>query len=411
MASFLELTIDRAVAGGRMLARHEGQVVLVRGAIPGERVRVRIERRQKQVLFAEAVDVLTPSPDRRVAPCDLACGGSSYAHIRYDRQRALKAEIIGDAFRRIAKLPLEPPEVLASPENGYRMRARLHSSAGKIGFYREGTHTICDAVATGQLRPETVAAVEAFSAANMDLVSRAAGVTVSENVLATQRVFHVELADADGFIAAPSTSIIEDSAETIWPGGGPVPSETRWRRRASSFFQGNRYLIGALIEDVLACAEGAENVADLYAGGGLFSIALASLGARVTAVESDASSGADLLDNCEPYGDLILPLPIPVEVAVSRRMSVRPDLVILDPPRVGASDEAIQGLVTWRAPRIIYVSCDPPTLARDAAKIIAAGYTLESMAAFDLFPNTPHVEVVATFSAVARPRPGRQTTT
>jgi 23S rRNA (uracil1939-C5)-methyltransferase len=327
----------------------------------------------------------------------LACGGSSYAHIRYDRQRALKAEIIGDAFRRIAKLPLDPPEVLASPESGYRMRARLHASGGKIGFFREGTHTICDAGATGQLRPDTIAAVEAFCADHADQIAGADGVSVSENVPATQRVFHIESADPDDFITGAAASMIEDSTETIWPGGGPVPAGTRWRRRASSFFQGNRFLLGPLIEDVLACADGVEHVADLYAGGGLFTIALASLGARVTAVESDPSSGADLLDNAEPYGNLVTPMPIPVEAAVRRPLSTRPDLVILDPPRVGASPEAIAGLTGWHAPRIIYVSCDPPTLARDAAKIIAAGYALESMAAFDLFPNTPHVEVVAAF--------------
>jgi 23S rRNA (uracil1939-C5)-methyltransferase len=398
VASFLDLTIERAVAGGRMLARHDGQVVLVRGAIPGERVRARIERRQKQVLFAEAAEVLAASADRRTPPCDLACGGSSYAHIAYDRQRALKAEIIGDAFRRIAKLPLEPPEVLASPETGYRMRARLHMSGGKVGFYREGTHTICDARATGQLRPDTVAAVEAFCDANAGLIAGAEGVSVSENVPATDRAFFVERADADGLIDAAAASVIEDSAQTIWPQGGPVPADTRWRRRASSFFQGNRFLLGPLIEDVLACAAGAENVADLYAGGGLFSIALASLGARVTAVESDASSASDLLDNAEPYGDLVTPMPIPVEAAVKSRLKARPDLVILDPPRSGASPEAIAGLTGWKAPRIIYVSCDPPTLARDAAKIVSAGYAIESMAAFDLFPNTPHVEVVATFA-------------
>jgi 23S rRNA (uracil1939-C5)-methyltransferase len=398
MASFLELTIDRAVAGGRMLARHEGQVVLVRGAIPGERVRVRIERRQKQVLFAEVVDVLTPSPDRRVPACDLACGGSSYAHIQYDRQRALKAEIIGDAFRRIAKLPLEPPEVLASPENGYRMRARLHLSGGKAGFFREGTHTVCDAAATGQLLPETLAAVDEFCAANAGRISSADGISVSENVPASERVFHIESPDDDGLIASSPVAMIEDSAATIWPDGGPLPAATRWRRRASSFFQGNRFLLGALIEDVLSCAGGAEHVADLYAGGGLFSVALAALGAHVTSVESDASSGADLLDNAEPYGDLITPMPIAVEVAVKRRLAARPDLVLLDPPRVGASEEAIAGLVGWKAPRIVYVSCDPPTLARDAARIIKAGYAVESMAAFDLFPNTPHVEVVAAFA-------------
>jgi tRNA/tmRNA/rRNA uracil-C5-methylase (TrmA/RlmC/RlmD family) len=398
----MELGIERPVAGGRMLARHDGQVVLVRGAIPGERVRARIERRHKQVLFAETVDVLEASPDRRTPGCDLACGGSSYAHILYDRQRALKAEILRDAFARIAKLPLVPPDVMASPEHGYRMRARLHVTLGRVGFYREGTHTICDAGATGQLRPDTLAAVEALVAAHPDRMIGASGITVSENVPATQRVFHVEMTadedDDDGLIP-PSTGFVEDSTETIWASDPPIPGGTRWRRRASSFFQGNRFLLGALIEAVLACADGADENADLYAGGGLFSVALAALGGRVTAVESSASSAADLVDNAEPYGDLITPLAIAVEDAVRRRPKRRPDVVILDPPRVGASTEALAGLLKWQAPKIVYVSCDPPTLARDAAKLVAGGYRLESMAAFDLFPNTPHLEVVATFTA------------
>lgn len=400
MAAFLELAIERPVAGGRMLSRHEGQVVLVRGAIPGERVRARIERRQKQVLFADTVEVLDASSDRRTPACDLACGGSTYAHIQYERQRALKAEILRDAFARIARMPLVPPDVVASPEHGYRMRARLHVSLGKIGFYREGTHTICDAGATGQLRPDTLAAVEAFVADNADRLVGASGVTVSENVPATERVFFIEMpGQADDVEAAqPSADFIDDTTETIWSQDAPIPAGTRWRRRASSFFQGNRFLVGALIEDVLACAEGADEIVDLYAGGGLFSVALASLGGRVTAVESAPSGAADLVDNAAPYGDLITPLAMPVEEVVRRRPKTQPDVVILDPPRVGASPEAIAGLVAWRAPKIVYVSCDPPTLARDAAKLVAAGYRLDSMAAFDLFPNTPHLEAVATFT-------------
>jgi tRNA/tmRNA/rRNA uracil-C5-methylase (TrmA/RlmC/RlmD family) len=260
VAACLELAIERPVAGGRMLSRHEGQVVLVRGAIPGERVRVRIERRQKQVLFADTVEVLDASRDRRTPACDLACGGSTYAHIQYERQRALKAEILRDAFARIARMPLVPPDVVASPEHGYRMRARLHVSLGKIGFYREGTHTICDAGATGQLRGDTVAAVETFVADNADRLVGASGVTVSENVPATERVFFIEMpGQADDVEAAqPSADFIDDTTETIWSQDAPIPAGTRWRRRASSFFQGNRFLVGALIEDVLACAEGAD---------------------------------------------------------------------------------------------------------------------------------------------------------
>src|SRR5512137_1731615 len=116
----LELTCDKAVAGGRMLARHQGQVVLVAGAIPGERVLVRIDRVARQVAYGEAARVLAPDPDRRASGVDWACGGSIYAHIRYPRQLSLKADMIADAFGRIAKLPLaHRVPVAPSPEDGY----------------------------------------------------------------------------------------------------------------------------------------------------------------------------------------------------------------------------------------------------------------------------------------------------
>src|SRR5262249_25254565 len=123
----MDVTPDRPVAGGRMLARHEGRVVLVAGAIPGERVRVRVERATRDLTFATVTEVLELSPDRRDPLGDPACGGADYAHIRYDRQLTLKAEIISDAFRRIAKIALDHPIVVRpSPEHGYRVRARLH---------------------------------------------------------------------------------------------------------------------------------------------------------------------------------------------------------------------------------------------------------------------------------------------
>src|SRR6185503_4769954 len=165
----VEVVAERPVAGGRMLARHEGQVVLVAGAIPGERVRARVERVNKRTTWATVVEVISPSADRREPQCDLRCGGSAYAHIRYERQRECKAEVIADAFRRIGKVQLDAAvPVVASPEHGYRLRARLHVRHGKAGFFREGTHVLCDAAATGQLLPETMAAVEATLAVLRD---------------------------------------------------------------------------------------------------------------------------------------------------------------------------------------------------------------------------------------------------
>ena len=154
--TILTLDVEKPAAGGRMLARHEGQVVLVWGAIPGERVRARVERAGKGVLYAETVEVVAASPDRKAGTIDWRCGGNVYAHVAYARQLTLKGEIIQDAFGRIGRVPLTTrPEVMASPDTGYRMRARLHARGGRLGFFREGTHEICDAASTGQLLPST----------------------------------------------------------------------------------------------------------------------------------------------------------------------------------------------------------------------------------------------------------------
>ena len=129
----VELEVERPVAGGRMLARHDGQVVFVRGAIPGERVMASVERVAKGTVYADTVEVVTASADRRPG-VEGRCGGSDYSHIAYARQLLLKGAVIEDAWRRLARRALPGPfEVLASPERGYRTRARLHAADGEIG--------------------------------------------------------------------------------------------------------------------------------------------------------------------------------------------------------------------------------------------------------------------------------------
>src|SRR6476646_5573658 len=148
----VELTIEKPASGGRMIARHLGQVVLVRGAIPGERVLAWIERAEKRMAYAVTRDVLDASPDRRSGGDDPLCGGALYAHIAYPRQLALKSDVMRDAFARLGQYPIERAvDVTASPEDGYRMRARFHVHGARAGFYREGTHQLCDAAATKQV--------------------------------------------------------------------------------------------------------------------------------------------------------------------------------------------------------------------------------------------------------------------
>ncbi len=418
--TLLELLIERPVAGGRMLGRHEDRVVFVRGAIPGERVRARVERARKGTLWADTVEVLDPSADRRAPLCDPECGGSVYAHIGIERQRSLKAEIIADAFRRIGKTTLAAPvSVAVSPEDGYRLRARLHVSGGRWGFVREGTHVLCDAAATRQLLPATIAAIDTAHRALALLADQVSAIIVAENVAATERVIHFELvpqarwsadfrmANLDGITgltAAPAgelprllagIGVVSDQAHEMF-GGSLIEPSTRWRRHATSFFQGNRYLLGALVQRVLD-AGFADRVVDLYAGVGLFSVALAARGARVSAVEGDRSAAADLQGYAVPFGDRLEVKHAAVEDALRAWRAPTPEVVILDPPRTGLSPDALAGVRKIHAPRIVYVSCDPPTLARDSAQLAESGYQLRSIEAFDLFPNTAHVECVAVF--------------
>jgi 23S rRNA (uracil1939-C5)-methyltransferase len=426
---WLELAVEKPVAGGWMIARHDGLVVLVSGAIPGERVRARVERADRRVAYATAVDILEPHPDRRAA-ADWTCGGMAYAFIAYERQLALKAEVIADAFARLGRLSLsEPVRVRPSPERGYRMRARLHVADGRIGFYRELTHELCDPAATGQLLPESCRVLERL-ARHLRRIGREAvtAVELAENLDAGERALHLQLrpgagvgwaalatiAGLDGVTGASFRS--GPGAPAVRLGGRPRVGdplrallgeaaararpeflEARLERHASAFFQANRYLLPALVEAVVSRVDEGE-VVDLYAGVGLFAAALAALGReRIVAVEVDRVAAADLERNAACLGGAVEVRRESVERYLAGRSSPPASTLILDPPRTGLSRAALEGAVRHGARRLLYVSCDAPTLARDARLILDAGYELVHLEAFDLFPNTPHVELLAVF--------------
>jgi 23S rRNA (uracil1939-C5)-methyltransferase len=192
---------------------------------------------------------------------------------------------------------------------------------------------------------------------------------------------------------------VTDTARDLCGEAGLLPDDVTWTRTAASFFQGNRFLTGALLLQVLGHVHG-RRVLDLYAGVGLFSVGLAARGADVLAVEGDAVSVADLELNALRWGTRLTTRQAPVEAALMTLPAGRCDTVVLDPPRTGASPEAVAGIVALAADRVVYVSCDPATLARDAALLVAGGYRLASLEAFDLFPNTAHVETLAVFDRV-----------
>lgn len=414
----IELAIEKPAAGGRMIARHEGQIVLVLGAIPGERVVARVERADRRLAFAAMSRVVEPSAGRRAPPTDPLCGGCLYAHIDYALQPGIKAEVIADAFSRLGRIPLDAPVAVApSPERGYRMRARLHVRGTRVGFYRENTHDLCDAAATHQLGDETIRAVATAVESLVQSGLSLATVEVSENIAANERALHAEGTGgplpSDAALEAAMTAggltgltarrtgtartvgvpVVADPLSTLI--GGEIPGELI--RHAESFFQANRFLLPGLVSMVLGHVLPEGPVLDLYAGVGLFSVCLAASGREgVTAVEGDRTSGLDLQRNAAAHGAAVRVVLDSVEDHL-RSGARRASTVIVDPPRTGISRHAIDLIVQHRARRVIYVSCDPPTMARDARRLLDGGYSLTSLAGFDLFPNTPHVESVGVF--------------
>jgi len=423
-----------------MLARHDGQIVLVWGAIPGERVRARVERVGRGVLYAETSEVLTSSVDRRDPGADWRCGGNVFAHIAYERQTRLKAEIIRDALGRIGRVSIPaPPDVVASPERGYRMRARLHARGRRLGFLLEGSHRLCNAGTTGQLLPETVEwVVAAERVIAQERLSGLVGVEIAENMRADERVCHLHL--EAGTNAAPFARLADAGrltglsaeradrpgveqlmgvfcvSDVLPVGAADATSALHLRRDVRSFFQGNRFLLERLVRHVIGLVPPGP-VVDLYAGVGLFGLSLAAAGGEaVTLVEGDRTSGADLSANAEPFGPRVTVDRRSVEAflrmdgpagqprgANPARHAEGGDAAtaatfIVDPPRTGLSNEALGGIVSRRPACIVYVSCDIATFARDTRTLLDAGYELGGLTGIDLFPNTAHVETIATFS-------------
>ena len=426
----IEVSIERPAVGGRMIGRHGGQIVLVSGAIPGERVRALVERRRRDVLFANAVEVLEPSPDRRLVSTRPECGGQSFVHIAYRRQLVLKAEIIQDGFQRVGHITLdELPSVVASPERGYRMRAGLHVGDDRVGFLEEGSHRVCAATDTGQLLPETERLIDGLASRARRLVS--CGIQrlmLAEDLAGGQRALHAivagdlhaggvalrEVAAVSGLTGVSMSSPSTGGPPTVVAGNPHVTDEVAaflvsrdvggfsLRRHPEAFFQGNRYLVPDLVAAVERLTEG-EQVVDLYSGVGLFAVSItAARGGRVTAVERDPAATRDLAFNATPLRPGISLVRTSVETYLKRSDSLRGAAVIVDPPRTGLSHEVAVRLTRCCPDRIVYVSCDVATQARDLRVLTAAGYRLAQVHAFDMFPNTPHVETVVTLDRAAR---------
>ena len=377
----LEVEVERILPGGVGLAHAGGKTVFVSLAAPGDRVRVRIDRQQGELLFASIVEIITPSPERIEPPCPYfgRCGGCDFQQLTYEAQLAAKAGIIRDCLHRIARLENIPEIVVTpSPNNWrYRMRAtwQIDQELRAIGYYERGSRRVCDVADCAVLKPELQETLE--------------------RVRATEwHEFPRDLKHLDGVVGENGVSLSPSFAEfqtnelTLTVGGEV------YQYNANAFFQINPALLGSLVENAIGEASGG-TVLDLYCGVGLFTLPLARQFQKVIGVEANATATRFARRNLELAGLRNANMITATVTDWFRSASIGPvDFVLLDPPRAGAESAVIKGILNLQPRAISYVSCDPATLARDLRKLIGGGYVIQSIAGFDLFPQTHHVETV-----------------
>jgi len=381
----LRLTLTDMAFQGGAIARHGGQVVFAAYGIPGEEAVVQIERRSKDYLTGRVVEVLSPSPHRVAAPCPYfgTCGGCHWQHIDYAHQAELKVRIVADQLRRIGKFQESPllPTIPAVETWVYRNHARFSVGRhGDLGFTTPLRHRFVKIDHCLIMHPWID-----------DVLGRVQGrcgglhqVAVRYGVKTGQALIHPSLEEIDPSI----------------PSGQPWYEEEllgkRFRISGASFFQVNTPQAEVLIELVrqkLALEPG-QLLLDAYAGVGTFAVLLAPYVKRVMAVEESSSAVADAVIN-QAGIDNITFYEGKVE-SVLPELAERPDAAILDPPRVGCHPDALAAVLALAPARLVYVSCDPATLARDLRSLCDGGYRLVEAQPVDMFPQTYHIEVVAT---------------
>ena len=387
----VQVQIGPVAHGGHFVARYNGQVIFVRHGITNELVKIKITAVSSKIAHADVIEVLTAAPARVSAPCQYAgkCGGCDFQHIDLLTQRKLKTEIIKEQFMRIGKIDLPSLgfnlEVIeVEPSNGLHWRTRMDfavSSNGKIGFFGARSNEV---------------------------------VEISQCLIADERMNVSELAarnwksDARVEVAVSSTSEV-----SVMRSGRSISGPTQiveqvggnsFKISPEAFWQSHKSAPVTLVKAALAelGVKSNDHVCDLYSGVGFFAAAiLKELGEQgfITLIESDKSAVADARKVFLNKSNVKI-----LQGLVAQQLPIvkRADLVLLDPPRTGAGEVVIKQLIKLKPRKIVYVACDPAALARDSKTLIDAGYKLDHISAYDLFPMTQHIECVAGFSPVKR---------
>lgn len=448
------LTIEKLIYGGDGLARlpadspaapdtdearGRGKTVFVPFVLADEKIEASLTEQKAGFARAKADSILAPSPHRVPPPCPhfTRCGGCHYQHTTYEHQLEIKKEILRESLRRMAKLELPfDIEVHPSPPWNYRNRSRLQvqtNPAFAAGYFKMASHdllaveecpissplinrgiaSLWKSGREGKV-PEGVREVEFFTNADDTHLLLDVGCAREARraaVRAWAEDFRAAMPEIAGVVAfrEPNPGDRKASAQEILVtvGDAFLTYQTKcasYRVSAGSFFQTNRHLTDELVNIVTAGQSG-KLALDLYAGAGLFSTALASDFHHTVSVESSQTSTTDLSYNQSSNGEAVQAT---TEQYLARaensgrvgkgvvlpHIPYKPDLAVVDPPRSGLGERVARMLASLGAPRVIYVSCDPATLARDLVPLLAAGYRVEQVHLVDLFPQTYHLESV-----------------
>jgi 23S rRNA (uracil1939-C5)-methyltransferase len=404
-----ELTLDEMAHGGSAIGRHAGRAIFVPYAIPGEHIVARITDDRTRYAFAEGVTLLEPSPHRVTPRCAHfgpgRCGGCHFQHIDYAAQLDYKRAIVIDQFRRIGGLPnvTVHPAIPSPDEWGYRNHATFHvDGEGNLCYVGTDNHTLIPVEECHIIRPELLDLLNELNFEDMPELDRVRLQIGSDGdlmvVLSSPDDLPPEL-EVD--MPVSINFLLSDNEPVNLIGSSNLTYAVRGRRfrvTAGGFFQVNLPQAEKLVDLVLERLnlQGDETVLDLYAGVGLFTAFIAERASLVTSVESyppavtDADENLADLDNIDliegSVEDVLAELEGPV------------DAMVLDPPRTGVEPAALDRLDDLGARTIVYVSCEPATLARDAKRLVAKGFRLVDVQPVDMFPQTYHIECVAHFT-------------
>ena len=435
------VTIEGYGEGGMGVARIDGRVVFVHGALRGEKCRVLILKTLKSVAFAKVLEVLEPSSERITPDCPYfpRCGGCTYRHIRYEEELRLKKQRVQDNLSRIGGSDVTVEEILGAQDTlRYRNKAQYPvSKDGAVGFYRARTHEVIECEHCLLVRPEADAAAEALRdymqscrVAGYDektgrglirhlyVRSNAAGeslicVLMNGGKLPKEDRLVALLRDAcpkcTGIVLGTNTKkgnvILGDRYRTLW--GSDRLEDTlcgkTFRLSVPSFYQVNRAQAERLYAKAIEFADltGQETVLDLYCGAGTITLALLDHAKKVLGAEIVPEAIDDARENAARNGVKNAEFFCGDASDVAKKLArenLRPDVITVDPPRKGLAADVVESIAEMQPGRVVYVSCDSATMARDVKRLAGLGYTAQRACAVDMFPRADHVETVVLLS-------------